>query len=55
MQSRAQDSCWSPHKSIPFYFGGPSEVFIELGQCPGVPRSSKPVSLENELRVRLPK
>lgn len=29
--------------------GGPSEVLAELSQCPGIPRSSKPTSLRNEL------
>lgn len=48
-QSRAQRSCQSPHKSMSLHLGGPSGVFLGFSQCPGVPRSSNPVSRENEL------
>lgn len=47
-RSRAQDPCQSPCKSIPLHLGSPSEVFVELSPCPGVPRSSTLVSPGNE-------
>lgn len=48
-QSRAQGSCQSPHKSISLHLGGSSKVFVKLSQCPGIPRTSKPMSLGNKL------
>lgn len=47
-RSRAQGPCQRPCKSIPLHLGGPSEVFVELSPCPGVPRSSTLVSPGNE-------
>ena len=43
--SKAHGGIFSPS----FHWSGPSEVLAELSQCPGVPRSSKPMSLGNEL------
>lgn len=48
-QSRAQGSCPCPHKSISLHLGGRSEMSVGLSQLPDVPRSSKPVSLGNEM------
>lgn len=48
-QSRTQGSCLCPHKSISLHLGGRSEMFVGLSQHPDVPRSSKLVSLGNEM------